>query len=89
MTEFKELVEKAKKEHAAKTPAALVEENLKELDDVLDYLTNSVLRSSLERLDEEVIEISFFYSCESFLLFPYPGTGGYLWIMYILFKLTF
>ena len=57
VNEFKELVERAKAEHV-KTPAALVEENLKEegLENIPEDLTDSVLRGSLERLDDEISE---------------------------------
>ena len=55
--EFKELVERAKAEHV-KTPAALVEEKLKAegLENIPEDLTDSVLRGSLERLDDEISE---------------------------------
>ena len=53
--EFKELVKKAKAEHA-QTPVALDEEILKELANVPENLTDSVIRNSLKRLGEEISE---------------------------------
>ena len=55
MGEFKELVKKAKAEHA-QTPAAVDEENLKKLANIPKNLTDSVIRNSLKRLREEISE---------------------------------
>ena len=53
VNEFKELVKEAEAEHE-KTPVALIEEKLDV--HVTSELTESVLRSSLERLEEEITE---------------------------------